>query len=414
MNASKQRIKHHLENIAQYTATPGQGTTRLSYSEEDRQTRTYLKEQMQSIGLTVREDAIGNIFGRLNGAKDDLPTVMIGSHFDSVPNGGMFDGPAGVVMGLEIATLFHLQKLTPYYPLEIVALVEEEGTSFGSGLLASRTIAGHITSDMLQKLTDCQGVSAAEKMAQAGFNADNVASAIRTPSSIKAFIELHIEQGPVLEQTGVDIGIVDVIVGICQLIVTVKGKAGHAGTTPMNMRSDALVTTATIVNQINQLALKMNGQCVATVGKLQVFPNGANVIPDKVIFSVDIRAKHSETLKQLVTQIKQTITHQANENIECKIDTPISIQPVELDHNISIQLQENSRRLGFSYQTMVSGAGHDAMIFAEIAPVGLVFVPSKNGLSHHPDEWTDYHQIQKGVEVIFETVKQLTKVELYD
>lgn len=414
MNTSKQRIKYHLEQIAQFTATPGQGTTRLSYSEQDRQTRIYLKEQMQSIGLTVREDAIGNIFGRLNGVKDDLPTVMIGSHFDSVPNGGMFDGPAGVVMGLEIATLFHLQKLTPYYPLEIVALVEEEGTSFGSGLLASRTIAGHITSDMLQKLTDSQGISAAEKMARAGFDANNVASAIRAPSSIKAFIELHIEQGPVLEQTGDDIGIVDVIVGICQLIVTVKGKAGHAGTTPMNMRSDALVATASIVSQINLLALKMNDQCVATVGKLQVYPNGANVIPDKVIFSVDIRAKHNETLQHLVKQIKQTITQQASENIECEIDTPIFIQPVELDHNISIQLQENSRRLGFSYRTMVSGAGHDAMIFAEIAPVGLVFVPSKNGLSHHPDEWTDYHQIQKGVEVIFETVKQLTKVELYD
>ncbi len=409
MKTSKGRIQRHLEQIAQFTATPGQGITRLSYSEEDKLTRAYLKQQMQAIGLSVREDAIGNIFGRLEGVRQDLPAVMIGSHFDSVPNGGMFDGTVGVVMGLEVATLFHLQGLTPYYPLEIVALVEEEGTSFSSGLLASRTITGHITTEMLYQLVDNKGISAADKMAQAGFDAHRVAQAIRAPSSIKAFIELHIEQGPILDQSGDDIGIVDVIVGICQLHVTVKGRAGHAGTTPMNMRTDALVTSAILVQKINQLALEGDGECVATVGKFQVFPNGANVIPSKVVFSVDIRAKCNKTLQRLVTQIKQVVIQQADKQIECLITTPFYIEPVQLDPVICDQLQKNSRQLGFSSRIMASGAGHDAMVFAQIAPVGLVFVPSKNGLSHHPDEWTDYHQIQKGIDVIFETVKQLTK-----
>lgn len=408
-SVSEQRIQRHLEQLAQFTATPGQGTTRMSYSAQDKQARDYLKAEMQAIGLQVREDAIGNIYGRLDGAENELPPVMIGSHFDSVPNGGAFDGPAGVVMGLEIATRFHQQQLKPHYPLEIVALVEEEGASFGSGLLASRAIAGKVSADDLKSMLDSQGVSAAERMNAAGFNADEVASVARKPGDIKAFIELHIEQGPVLEQAGEDVGLVDVIVGISQLIITVKGKAGHAGTTPMTHRADALLAATVLIQQIPQFAIEAGEATVATVGKLQVFPNGANVIPDKVVFTVDVRSKNESKLRWVLEQIYSAADSIEGNGIESQVEQPLYVKPTKLNEHIHESLRLNSQTLELSSRTMVSGAGHDAMIFVGITDVGLVFVPSKNGLSHHPDEWTDYDQIQKGIDVIFETVKQLTK-----
>lgn len=409
MNASEQRIQRHLEQLARFTATPGQGTTRMSYSEQDKQARDYLKAEMQAIGLKVREDAIGNIYGRLDGAEPELPPVMIGSHFDSVPNGGMFDGPAGVVMGLEVATRFHQQKLKPYYPLEVVALVEEEGASFGNGLLASRSIAGKVTPNDLKAMKDSQGVSAAERMAAAGFNADEVGGIARKSGEIKAFIELHIEQGPVLEQAGEDVGLVDVIVGISQLNVTVRGKAGHAGTTPMTHRADALLAATAVIQQVPQFAIEAGEATVATVGKLQVFPNGANVIPDKVVFSVDVRSKNEDKLNWVIDQIYNAVSKINGNGIESEVEQPLYVKPTCLNKEIHGLLQDNAEKLGLKSRTMVSGAGHDAMIFAGITEVGLVFVPSRNGLSHHPDEWTDYDQIEKGIDVIFETVKQITK-----
>ncbi|GKX52069.1 Zn-dependent hydrolase [Budvicia aquatica] len=414
IHANTDRIQQHIEHIAAFTATPGQGTTRMSYSPQGKQAREYIKAQMQAAGLMVREDAIGNIFGKLAGKDASLPCVMIGSHFDSVPNGGAFDGPAGVVMGLEIATLFHEHKLTPHYPLEIVALVEEEGASFGRGLLASCAIAGKVTLDELNTLCDSQGVSAATRMTEAGFNPEAVNSVIRTPQSIKAFIELHIEQGPVLEQSGTDIGLVDTIVGITQLVVTVTGKAGHAGTTPMDSRQDALVATSKMIAQIGDFARQAGEATVATVGKLQVFPNGANVIPNKVVFTVDIRSKSGDKLNQVIEQTKQCIQQNSVEGIICHIEQPLYVQPTPLNAAIHQKLQKHSDQLGLSSRTMVSGAGHDAMIFAGICDVGLVFVPSRDGLSHHPDEWTDYEQIQKGVDVIFHTVKEITEATQHD
>lgn len=409
---STARIQRHLEQLAEFTATPGAGTTRMSYSVQGQQARHYIKAQMQQAGLQVREDAIGNIFGKLAGKDDSQPSVMIGSHFDSVPNGGAFDGPAGVVMGLEIATLFQQQKLTPHYPLEVVALVEEEGGSFGRGLLASSAMAGKVSAQELHRLCDSAGISAAENMAQVGFNADQVASVIRPPATLKAFIELHIEQGPVLEQSQIDVGLVDVIVGITQLVVTMTGKAGHAGTTPMDSRHDALVAASRVIGQVGDFARQAGEATVATVGKIQVAPNGANVIPSRVVFTVDVRSKNEDKLRQVVEQINTCVLQQAVEGLHCEVEQLLYVAPTRLDSGIHRMLVENSEQLGVSQCTMVSGAGHDAMIFAGITQVGLLFVPSRGGLSHHPDEWTDYHQIEKGVAVIFQTVKQLTQAEV--
>lgn len=410
METSTSRIQRHLEQLAEFTATPGQGTTRMSYSVQDKQARAYLKQEMAALGLQVREDAIGNIYGRLEGLEADLPAVIIGSHFDSVPHGGAFDGPAGIVTGLDVIARIREQKLTPKYPIEVIALVEEEGTSFGRGLMASSVITGLIGTKELYQLKDRQGVSAAKRMADAGFNADNASQAVLDPKKVKAFLELHIEQGPVLEQANEDVGIVETIVGISQLEIKLMGKAGHAGTTPMDMRADALVCASQIISQIPKLAKAVGDNTVATVGRLAVLPNGANVIPSEVIFSVDIRSKNDEALRTVIAQII-AITEQecSKTGVSCDIVQPLYVQPTELNSEIHQLMQQHAGAQNLRFRSMVSGAGHDTMIFAQITQTGLIFVPSRDGLSHHPDEWTDYAQIARGADVMFATVKSLTE-----
>ena len=410
METSTLRIQRHLEQLAEFTATPGQGTTRMSYSEQDKQARDYIKQQMRALGLQVREDAIGNIYGRLEGSEEGLPAVIIGSHFDSVPHGGAFDGPAGIVTGLDVVARIREQQLQPRYPLEVIALVEEEGTSFGRGLMASSVITGLIGTQTLYQLKDRQGVSAAQRMADAGFNADKAAEAVLAPSSVKAFLELHIEQGPVLEQANEDIGIVDIIVGIAQLEVKLSGKAGHAGTTPMDMRADALVNASRIISQIPDIATAAGDNTVATVGRLNVLPNGANVIPSEVTFSVDIRSRNESALRNTIEQIIALVKQEsAKGNIQSDIVQPLYVFPTELAPEIHQLMVQHAQKQGLRYRTMVSGAGHDTMIFAGITRTGLIFVPSRNGLSHHPDEWTDYAQIALGADVMFATVRSLTE-----
>ncbi len=414
MNASGSRIKRFLDELARFNATPGQGITRMSYSSQACAARAWLRQQMEQAGLQVREDAIGNVIGTLPGARASLPSVMIGSHFDTVPHGGAFDGAAGVVMALEIATLFHEQGLRPHYPLEVVALVEEEGASFGRGLLASSAMAGHISSQTLESLHDSAGISASQRMSEAGYDPVEVSRVVRAPESLKAFIELHIEQGPVLEQTATDIGIVDAIVGMTQLSVTLTGKAGHAGTTPMDKRQDALLAASHIISQVGEFARQAGDATVATVGKLQVYPNGSNVIPHQVVFSVDIRSRDEQKLRQVIDQTREAINQQANNGMTAEIEQTLYVPPTPMAPEIVQGLEQQCDRLGFSRRTMVSGAGHDAMVFAGLTPTGLLFVPSRDGLSHHPDEWTDAEQIAKGVEVIFHAVKTLTEARIHD
>lgn len=412
MQSNRNRIKTILEELSLFTATPGAGTTRLSYSPEDQLARTYLKKQMKQVGLKVREDAVGNIYGRLEGKDASLPAVMVGSHFDSVPNGGSFDGPAGVVTGLEVAALFQENQLQPVYPLEVIAMVEEEGSRFGSGLLGSRMLAGQVSAENLTSMKDKDGISVNEAMLALGFNGNQLTEARRTAKDVKAFIELHIEQGPVLEEAGEDVGIVETIVGMTEIKVTITGRAGHAGTTPMNARRDALAATVQIVADLPQLAMNAAVATVLTIGKLTVYPNGANVIPNAVVFTVDVRSKSEACVQSVIQQVKTIIQTKTPKGITAEIEEMLYEKPVQLSEKIHQQLRANSEVLGLKSRSMVSGAGHDAMIFAGFTEVGLVFVPSKDGLSHTPEEWTDYEQVQKGIEVVYETVKQLTEVEI--
>jgi allantoate deiminase len=403
------RIESHIDTLGTFTATPGKGTTRLTYSREDLQAREYIKEKMKGFGLVVREDGFGNIFGKLEGTLKDAPSVLIGSHFDSVPNGGSYDGPAGVVAGLEVAALFAENKLTPKYPLEVIALIEEEGSRFGGGLMGSRGIVGLLDEEDFNSLKDKDGIYAVDAMKKIGL--DPSLPKKRDPKTMKAYLELHIEQGPILEEKGIPIGVVEAIVGLTQLEVSVKGQAGHAGTTPMDRRADALVTAAKMIAQFPDLAEAEGEGTVVTTGRLNVFPNGANVIPDMTVFTVDIRSGKEEHVLNVVRKVKDLAASYTETGIEVSVEQLLYIQPKVMNKDIVSLLKRKSSELGIPKCSINSGAGHDAMVFSDFTNVGMLFIPSKNGLSHCPEEWSDSRHIANAVQVLYEAAKKLTEAE---
>ncbi|MBP1971370.1 allantoate deiminase [Virgibacillus natechei] len=406
MSMSKKRIENHIQDLRAFTATPGNGVTRLTYSKEDLQAREYIKEQMEEYGLFVREDGIGNIFGKLEGTLKDGPSVIVGSHFDSVPNGGAYDGTAGVVVGLEVAALFKENNITPKYPLEIIAMIEEESSRF-SGLMGSRGIVGSIDEADFKNQKDRDGISVTEAMSNAGLDASK--PVYRDPSTMKAFLEMHIEQGPLLEESNVPIGVVQSIVGLTQLEVTIKGIAGHAGTTPMDRRSDALITATTIISKLPQFAIDEGDGTVTTVGRVQVSPNGANVIPDNVYFTVDIRSGKAEKVLNVVNKVKELVASYNGNGIQTSVEQSLYIEPKALNPAIRSLLAEVSDDLDVPHSTMKSGAGHDAMVLSDVTDVGLILVPSKDGISHSPDEFTSTEDLARGATVLYEAAKKLTE-----
>ncbi|WP_425415430.1 Zn-dependent hydrolase [Peribacillus loiseleuriae] len=409
MKMSQQRMESHINALSAFTSTPDKGVTRLTYSKEDLQARNYIKEKMKGYGLIVSEDGFGNIFGKFEGSLKDAPSVLIGSHFDSVPNGGAYDGTAGVVAGLEVAALFSENQLKPKYPLEIIAMVEEEGSRFGGGLMGSRGIIGSLSEEEFKNLKDKDGISTEEAMSKIGL--DSSLAKERKPNTIKAFLELHIEQGPILEEKNLPIGVVEAIVGLAQLEVTIEGRAGHAGTTPMDRRSDALVISAKIISQLPDLAIDEGEGTVITTGRLEVFPNGANVIPEKVIFSVDIRSGKEENVRNTIRKTIELIQSYSENGIRTSVEELLYIQPKELNMDIRSLLKQESSRLEIPYCSINSGAGHDAMIFSDVTNVGMIFIPSKDGLSHCPEEWSDARHLAEGFQILFEAAKNLTEVE---
>lgn len=409
MKKIQERIEEHIRTISEFTATPGSGTTRFTYSQEDLKTRNYIKEKMKKLGMEVREDGLGNIFGKLEGTLKDGPSVLIGSHFDSVPNGGAYDGPAGVVTALEVATLFVENQLKPKYPLEVVALIEEEGARFAGGLMGSRGMVGALSEEAFYALKDKEGISTVDAMKAIGL--DPKLPKIRDPKTMKAFLELHIEQGPFLEERNIPIGIVDAIVGLTQLEVTVEGKAGHAGTTPMDRRADALVVAAGIIAELPSLAVKEGEGTVITTGRLNVYPNGANVIPDRVVFSIDIRSGKEEHVPNVIKKVKDLLDCNRKNGIEISVEQSLYMEPKMLAEDIKEIIKQTCNDLNLDYLSMNSGAGHDAMVLSNVTDVGLIFIPSRDGLSHCPEEWSDARHIANGVQIYYEVAKRLTEAE---
>lgn len=407
MLANENRIAAHIQKLSKCTATPGEGVTRLTYSKEDIQARDYIKSKMKEYNLQVSEDGIGNIFGKLAAKNNDAPSVIIGSHFDSVPHGGAYDGTAGVVVGLEVAALYQENNLKPTAPLEIIAMVEEEGTRFGGGLLGSRSIVGDVSDEDLSTIRDKDGTSIRAAMEEVQLNPRVPRK--REGNTIRAFLEMHIEQGPILEEKNIPIGVVQSIVGLMQLKVTIQGQAGHAGTTPMNKRTDALVAASSIITQLPNVAEETGDETVVTTGSLQVYPNGANVIPGKVVFTVDIRSSEEKDVLNALEKVKSTIHASKEEGLKVAVEQKTYISPKSLDPSIRKLLAQKSDALSIPSCSINSGAGHDAMILSDVTETGMVFIPSKNGLSHCPEEFSDIKDIASSVNILYEASKTLTE-----
>ena len=389
-----------LDALQKFTATPGYGVTRLPYTEEARAACAYLKERMEAVGLAVRLDNSGAVIGRLEGKSPS--TIMIGSHFDSVKHGGAYDGIAGVVCAIEVARLLKKSGKELGCSLEVIATNDEEGARFNAGLFTGKVLLGQLTSEDIKGQVDAEGISVYQAMAAYGLKPEEIAQHKR--ADIKAFIEIHIEQGPVLEAKNKEIGIVDVIVGIKRARITIKGRADHAGTMPMHMRKDALEQATKVISKIGDRA-RLFRNCVATVGFLQVEPNVMNIIPKNVTFVVDIRGVDEETIMTQYYSLLADLDKMSLESgLTYEVENLLYAQPVLMDAEIKGHFEMSCITRELEYMHLPSGAGHDAQIFGAKLPAAMLFGPSAGGRSHCPEEKSDAGDLAKATFVAYDAI----------
>ena len=392
-----------LDALQEFTATPGCGVTRFPYSKEARDACSYLKKLMEAVGLAVRMDNSGAVIGRLEGKSP--ATIMIGSHFDSVKHGGAYDGIAGVVCAIEVARLLKESGTELGYSLEVIATNDEEGARFNVGLFTGKVLLGQLTSEDLKAQVDADGVSVYQAMAAYGLKPEEIAEHKR--DDIKAFIEIHIEQGPVLEAEHKEIGIVDVIVGIKRARIRINGRADHAGTMPMHMRKDALEQATKVISKIGDRA-RLFRNCVATVGYLQVEPNVMNIIPQSVTFVVDIRGVDEETIMTQYYSLLADLDKMSLESgLTYDVENLLYAEPVRMDEEIKGHFETSCIERQYDYMHLPSGAGHDAQIFGAQLPAAMLFVPSAGGRSHCPEEKSEAKDLAKAVLVAYDTIAAL-------
>ncbi len=410
ISCSAARIQKNIEALAHFSRCPGSGCTRLSYTKEFRLAADYIIEEMHSIGLAVREDAAGSLIGRWGESAAKGPVILTGSHFDSVPQGGNFDGPAGIFTALEAVRVLKEIHFQPEIPIEVIAMPEEEGSRFGGGLFASRAICGAVTAEELKQTIDSDGISQYEAMTAYGLHPEQIASAQRTPSEIAAYLELHIEQGPVLEQAKKQIGIVDSIVGLQCFQITVCGRADHAGTTPLTMRADALLAAARAMAAATDTALCLKDGTVITFGSIHSSPAASNIVSSRVSFTADCRSSQTSSIKTVIHAFEDSLKSSAQKaaGLFWKITPTLDAAPAIMHPELIHVLEDSARSLSLSCMHLSSGAGHDAMNFADVCPTAMIFVPSRGGRSHCPEEWTDYAQLACGAEVLLHTLAKLS------
>ncbi len=409
METKVERIQRDIETLAQYSQVQGIGCTRYTYTKEFAQARDYIVSQMKAAGLSVREDAVGTVIGRMEGRNPSAPIIMTGSHFDTVKTGGRFDGAAGVVAALETARTLHDEGFVPERPIEFVALPEEEGARFGGGLFASRAMCGQLYENELETYKDSDGVSVAQAMREYGLDPAKADEARRKKGEIDMFLELHIEQGPVLENEKVDVGIVEAIVGIKCFNVYVYGRSDHAGTTPMNMRADTMLATARAIVAGTDKARELDDGTVVTFGRVETQPGAFNIVAKETLFDIDCRSKTLESVDKVIDAVRASLERSQAENagLSFRIVEKLTAQPVLMKPEIQELLEKEAAQAGISTRKMLSGAGHDAMVMGSLCDVAMIFVPSKGGRSHVPEEWTDYEDLHKGAELLCRCVRQL-------
>lgn len=406
VKASAQRLEARIKALSQYGANPEGGVSRVAYSEADIAGRAYVMQLMRDAGLEVRIDAAGNIIGKRKGKNNNLPSIAFGSHIDSVPGGGNYDGDVGSLGAIECIELMNENKIVTEHPLEVFIFQNEEG-----GLVGSEAISGILTDEELS-LISSSGKTLRQGMIDIGGDPNRFREAARKKGDFKAFLELHIEQGGFLDAEGINIGVVEGIVGIKQWMVTFQGKANHAGTTPMDKRQDAMLAAARFVVETNRIARSIPGRQVATNGKIKAEPGAPNVIPGKVEMTLEIRDLNFEKMLSVFEMIKAAAVTIENETgVSIRYENLNEDIPAVTDKRIQDMIAAAAKELNLSYKYMPSGAGHDTQDMARIAPTGMVFVPSKDGISHSPKEYTSPEDMANGASVLLQTILKLDKAK---
>lgn len=409
MKIKQARVLEILEHLKSFGGSVDKGITRLAYSAEDLAAQKYIMEKMQELGMEVRRDYVGNIFARLPGKNPTLPTIASGSHLDTVKQGGAYDGALGVVAALEAAYAIKEQGLEHSY--EVIIFMAEESTRFGFATIGSKLLAGVGTPETFSSATKKDELSYIEVLKQAGFEPYKYEQVKLDANKYAAFVELHIEQGRVLADSGEAIGVVENIAAPTRMKITVEGVADHSGATPMNFRKDALVSGAKLILAIEEVGKAHSEQgIVTTVGVVDIEPSSINVIPGKVVLWLDLRGVDYEVILEAIEEIHEAVrcVGEADE-VKITIDVLTSDKPVRLSKNLADITAGVCQQKNIKYRRMNSGAGHDAMHMAAIMPTTMIFVPSIEGISHNPAEMTSEADIIAGVEVLVETILTMDK-----
>jgi len=402
-------VERRLEALKQFTATHGNGCTRMPFSKETRDAAEYLKEEMRQAGLEVREDVVGNIFGVLPGKDRNLPCILSGSHYDSVYNGGNYDGIAGVVTSIEIAAQLNKAGIQLDRDYVVAAFMDEEGCRFGTGYFGSKSMLGQMTVEECKHFTDKDGISVYEAMRGYGLVPEKIPEAAWDLNKIGYSVEAHIEQGPVLDTEKIQIGLVNGIVGIQRYMFTVNGRADHAGTTPMYMRKDAVDAATKVISKIADFAREAGNGTVATVGYVNAVPGGMNVVAQSMEFSVDIRSMDNDIICDIADKIRACLKEETEKiGGSYSEDVKLVIEPVAMSDAMLDVMEDSCKEHGYSYLRLPSGAGHDSLAIAQVNPnTCMVFVPSKDGRSHCPEEYTPYEDFARAVQVMYDLIVSL-------
>ncbi|VXD19673.1 N-carbamoyl-L-amino acid hydrolase [Planktothrix serta PCC 8927] len=400
LRINSDRLHNRINHLAEIGQQPSGSICRLAFTPEDLQARQPVKQWMLEAGMAVRIDAAGNLIGRYPGKNNTAPVLATGSHLDTVPTGGRYDGVLGVLAGIEVAQTLKENGLQLHHPLEVIVFTDEESTMIGC-----QAMAGTVLLDTPNRYQPKTGESIQCCLERLGGSWEQLRTATRSRADMAAFVELHVEQGAILERNGVSIGIVQGVVGMQRQKITIIGQANHAGTTPMEMRQDALIAAAELILGVRKIALKMPSQPVATVGYINVLPNAVNIIPGQVELSVDMRDLSQNCLEEMLALLQDKIIAIADStNTQILIQPLLTVKPSLADPEIQQSMKSVCQQLELSYLSLPSRAGHDALEMGRITDMGMIFVPSQGGISHSEAEYTSPEHCTQGANVLLQTL----------
>ena len=400
LRVNGERLVQSLYTLGTFGALEGGGVSRLALSAADKAGRDWVVSRMRELGLEIRIDALGNVVGVYKG-EEDVPPVMMGSHIDTVATGGLYDGNYGVMAGLEVIATLKDAGVRPRRPVAIAFFTNEEGARFQPDMMGSLVFQGGLSLETALATKDAEGITVEEELKKIGYNGDAPVGCFKVDS----YVEAHIEQGPILDKENIQIGVVEGVQGISWTEFTLEGVSNHAGTTPMNMRCDAGLVAAQISNYARELAVEFGGRQVSTVGFMSFSPNLVNVVPNHVVFTVDLRNTDNDILleaeKKLWAFAEQAA---AKEGVTLTRRSLARFDPVIFNDEIVNLVEETVKAEGFSYMRMPSGAGHDAQILADMCPAGMIFVPCEGGISHNIKEFTAPEDLERGANILLKVI----------